>query len=87
MNANVIQIHNRCKNKHCFSLWSKSVHFSDIKLLLFWKFAISLKNVGAPLEYSGDGISLEMLNPNTGILITSEQRVSSFEFQQGMQSL
>mgnify|MGYP003950215471 FL=1 len=43
------------------------------------KFAISLKNVGAPLEYSGDGISLEMLNPNTGILITSEQRVSSFE--------
>jgi len=43
------------------------------------KFAISLKNVGAPMEFSGDGISLEMLNPSTGILITSEQRVSTFE--------
>jgi len=43
------------------------------------KFAISLKNVGAPMEFSGDGISIEMMNPSTGILITSEQRVSSFE--------
>lgn len=43
------------------------------------KFAISLRNVGAPMKYSGDGISLEMLNPATGILITTEQRVSAFE--------
>ncbi len=43
------------------------------------KFAISLRNVGPPMTYSGDGLSLEMMNTSTGILITSEQRVSKFE--------
>lgn len=43
------------------------------------KFAISLRNVGPPMSYSGDGLSIEMLNTSTNILITSEQRVSSFE--------
>ena len=31
------------------------------------KFAISLKNVGPPMSYSGDGLSLDMLNPSTSI--------------------
>ena len=43
------------------------------------KFAISLKNVGPPLSYSGDGLSIDMLNPSTSISIGMQQRVSSFE--------
>ena len=43
------------------------------------KFAISLKNVGPPMEFSGDGLSIDMLNPSTSISIGMMQRVSSFE--------
>ena len=46
------------------------------------KFAISLKNVGPPIEFSGDGLSLDILNPathNNPLLMASQQRVSSFE--------
>jgi hypothetical protein len=43
------------------------------------KFAISLKNVGPPMSFSGDGLSLDMLNPSTSISIGMKQRVSSFE--------
>ena len=43
------------------------------------KFAISLKNVGPPMSYSGDGLSLDMLNPSTSLSIGMVQRSSSFE--------
>ena len=43
------------------------------------KFAISLKNVGPPMSYSGDGLSLDMLNPSTSLAIGMVQRSSSFE--------
>ena len=43
------------------------------------KFAISLRNVGAPMRYSGDGLALEMQNISTELEITSEQRAASFE--------
>ena len=43
------------------------------------KFAISLKNVGPPMTFSGDGLSIDMLNPSTSLLIGSQQRVSDFE--------
>lgn len=43
------------------------------------KFAISLKNVGPPMKYSGDGLSLEMMNTSTSLLITNDQRVAAFE--------
>ena len=44
------------------------------------KFAISLKNVGPPMEFSGDGLSIDILNPathNNPLLMASQQRVSS----------
>ncbi len=43
------------------------------------KFAISLKNVGPPMSFSGDGLSIDMFNPSTSLLIGSQQRVSDFE--------
>tara|TARA_B100001287_G_scaffold77962_1_gene64841 strand:- start:1542 stop:2597 length:1056 start_codon:yes stop_codon:yes gene_type:complete len=43
------------------------------------KFAISLKNVGPPMSFSGDGLSIDMLNPSTSISIGMKQRVSTFE--------
>ena len=43
------------------------------------KFAISLRNVGAPIKYSGDGLAIEMQNITTELEITSEQRAASFE--------
>jgi len=43
------------------------------------KFAISLKNVGPPMSYSGDGLTLDMFNPSTSLLLGAQQRVSSFE--------
>ena len=43
------------------------------------KFAISLKNVGPPMAFSGDGLSIDMLNASTSLLIGSQQRVSDFE--------
>jgi len=43
------------------------------------KFAISLKNVGPPMSFSGDGLSIDMLNPTTGVSIGMQERVSGFE--------
>ena len=43
------------------------------------KFAISLKNVGAPMQFSGDGLNLDILNTGTGNTISMVQRVSDFE--------
>ena len=43
------------------------------------KFAISLRNVGPPMSFSGDGLSIDMMNPSTSLLIGSQQRVSDFE--------
>jgi hypothetical protein len=43
------------------------------------KFGISLRNVGPPMKYSGDGLALEMQNLDTDLLLTSEQRSASFE--------
>ncbi|MCT4583169.1 MAG: PorV/PorQ family protein [Flavobacteriales bacterium] len=43
------------------------------------KFAISLKNVGGPMAFSGDGLNLDILNTSTGTTIAMVQRVSDFE--------
>lgn len=43
------------------------------------KFAISLRNVGPPMKYEGDGLALEMLNFSTDLRITSVQRTASYE--------
>lgn len=43
------------------------------------KFAISLKNVGAPMRFSGDGLNLDILNTSTNNAISMVQRVSNFE--------
>jgi hypothetical protein len=43
------------------------------------KFAISLKNVGPAMNYSGDGLSIETINPVTGISTTTQQRSQKFE--------
>ena len=43
------------------------------------KFGLALKNVGPPLSYSGDGLSIETVNPFTGISTTTEQRSANFE--------
>ena len=43
------------------------------------KFAISLKNVGPPMSFSGDGLTLDILNPSTSLSIGMVQRSSSFE--------
>lgn len=43
------------------------------------KFGISLRNVGPPMSYKGDGLSIEMQNLDTDLLLTSEQRAASYE--------
>lgn len=43
------------------------------------KFGISLRNVGPPMSYKGDGLSIEMQNVDTELLLTSEQRAASYE--------
>jgi hypothetical protein len=43
------------------------------------KFAISLRNVGPPMKYQGDGLALEMINFATDLRITSVQRAASYE--------
>lgn len=43
------------------------------------KFAISLKNVGGPMRFSGDGLNLDILNTSTDNTIAMVQRVSDFE--------
>lgn len=43
------------------------------------KFGITLKNVGGPMSFSGDGLNLDILNTSTGTTISMVQRVSDLE--------
>lgn len=43
------------------------------------KFGITLKNVGTPMSYNGDGLSKEVIYKGTDQNATLEQRASSFE--------
>ncbi len=43
------------------------------------KFGISLRNVGPPMKYAGDGLSFTSTDPNTGITSTQEHRSAGFE--------
>lgn len=43
------------------------------------KFGLSLKNVGPPMSFSGDGLSVESIDPFTGLTTTTEQRSAKFE--------
>ena len=43
------------------------------------KFGISIKNVGAPMQYSGDGLSFRGIVPINGNSLTVEQRSEKFE--------
>ncbi|NNF02642.1 MAG: PorV/PorQ family protein [Bacteroidia bacterium] len=43
------------------------------------KFGISIKNVGAPMQFSGDGLSFRGIVPINGNSITVEQRAEKFE--------
>jgi len=43
------------------------------------KFGITLKNVGPPMTFEGDGFSVTTVIQNTGMSTTTEQRSSSFE--------
>lgn len=43
------------------------------------KFGISLRNVGPPMSYKGDGLSIEMQNLDTELSLTTEQRAASYE--------
>lgn len=49
------------------------------------KFAISLKNVGPPMSYHGDGLSIQMLNTSTNVNMNVQQRVSAFELPSQLQ--
>ncbi len=43
------------------------------------KFGIALKNIGPTMNFKGDGLSLQVMYPNTGDLATLEQRSATFE--------
>lgn len=43
------------------------------------RFGLSLKNVGPPMSFSGDGLSVETIDPFTGITSATEQRSAKFE--------
>ena len=43
------------------------------------KFGISLKNVGPPMKFTGDGLSFRATVPATGNILTVEQRSDKFE--------
>lgn len=43
------------------------------------KFGITLKNVGPTMTFRGDGMSIQILYPETGDLATLEQRSAAFE--------
>ncbi len=43
------------------------------------KIGLSLKNVGPPMKYKGDGFAIETVNPFTEISTTTEQRTANFE--------
>jgi len=44
-----------------------------------FRFGIALRNVGAPMSYSGDGLSIPVLEPNGEYSITVEQRTQKYE--------
>ena len=44
-----------------------------------FKMGITLKNVGAPMTYSGDGLGIQTSVTKTGTSITTEQRSAQFE--------
>jgi len=45
-----------------------------------FRFGIALRNVGAPMRYSGDGLSIALLEPDAGEYnITVEQRTQKYE--------
>lgn len=44
-----------------------------------FKLGISLRNVGAPLQFEGEGITFEVDKPNSGTTIRVRNRVSQFE--------
>ena len=43
------------------------------------KFGITLKNIGPTMNFKGDGMSIQVMYPNTGELATLEQRSAAFE--------
>jgi hypothetical protein len=43
------------------------------------KFGITLKNIGPTMNFKGDGMSIQVLYPNTNELATLEQRSAAFE--------
>jgi hypothetical protein len=43
------------------------------------KFGIALRNVGPPMHFRGDGLSIRALIPSTGANLTMEQRTTKFE--------
>ncbi|MEX1001511.1 MAG: PorV/PorQ family protein [Crocinitomicaceae bacterium] len=43
------------------------------------KFGITLKNIGPSMSFKGDGMSIQVMYPNTGELATLEQRAAEFE--------
>lgn len=43
------------------------------------KFGITLKNVGPPMSFKGDGLAIQVEYPKTGELATLEQRAAGFE--------
>lgn len=43
------------------------------------KFGLSLRNVGPPMQYNGDGLSFRSTDINTGITSTNERRSEDFE--------
>jgi len=48
------------------------------------KFGISLKNVGSPLKYKGDGLSISAVIPDNGSTLTVEQRSQPYELPSHM---
>ena len=44
-----------------------------------FKFGISLRNVGSPMKFGGEGLSEQLGNPNGGYNLTFEQRAANFE--------
>lgn len=44
-----------------------------------FKFGVTLKNVGVPLKYSGDGMSFRGSDQDIGVIMTAKYRSASFE--------
>jgi hypothetical protein len=43
------------------------------------KFGIALKNIGPTMNFNGDGLSIQVMYPNSGDVATLEQRSATFE--------